>query len=116
VQQWVRLPTTGEAPRKAFHGAAALAPDRQAVFFFGADTYDTDYDNSVMRLDLRSLRWSRDYAADPTTTYPLTADGLVWDPVGQQFIGLDGRATHHYRPGCNTWAIYPAASASGWRS
>jgi hypothetical protein len=48
---WVRLPTTGAVPRKVFHGASALAPDRHTVFFFGADTHDEDYDNSVVRLD-----------------------------------------------------------------
>src|SRR5262249_38255029 len=83
VQQWTRLPTAGEAPRKVFHGAAAIAPDRQAIFFCGADTHDTDYDNSVVRLDLRSLRWSRDYEADSTTTYTLTAEGYAVTTAGR---------------------------------
>jgi hypothetical protein len=174
---WVRLHTTGAVQCKVFHGASALAPDRHTVFFFGADTHDEDYDNSVVRLDLRSLEWSKDYEADTLEDYRITPEGyavtrsqrpwamhtfdcwdyhpltrqlivvsspdhaykvlahfqergvwqgkttpatwfynperktwelvktnsprlfafaLVWDPVGQQFIGHDGAKTYHF--------------------
>jgi hypothetical protein len=83
VQRWTRLPTTGAAPRKVFHGAATLAPDRHEIFFFGDDTHSKDYDNGVFWLDLRSLRWSRDYEADPTTAYTLTPEGYAITTSGR---------------------------------
>lgn len=72
---WVRLKTSGIPPSKKFHGGAAIAPDRNEVFFYGADTHDDDYDNSVFRLNLNSLGWSRDYDPDPTTNYTITPAG-----------------------------------------
>lgn len=73
---WVKLETCGEAPRKVFHGAASLAVDRKEVFFFGADTHELDYDNSVTRLNLDNLSWSRDYEPDSIHTYELTPEGF----------------------------------------
>ena len=73
--QWVNLSTCGDSPRKAFHGASALAPDRRTVFFFGADTHEKDYDNSVYRLSLTDLHWSRDYEADSLEDYKVTPQG-----------------------------------------
>ncbi len=73
--QWIQLATCGEPPRKVFHGASALASDRRTVFFFGADTHEEDYDNSVYRLSLIDLRWSRDYEADALESYRVTSQG-----------------------------------------
>src|SRR5262245_37094716 len=113
VQRWTRLPTTGVAPRKVFHGAATIAPDRHEVFFFGDDTHYKDYDNGVFRLDLRSLHWSRDYEADPTTAYILTPEGYAittsgrpwamhtfdawdYDPVTKKLLAV-GSPKHAYQ-------------------
>ncbi len=73
---WVKLDACGEAPIKIFHGAASIAVDRNEVFFFGADTHEVDYDNSVTRLHLENLRWSRDYAPDAIDTYLVTPEGF----------------------------------------
>ena len=73
---WVKLDTCGNAPRKVFHGAASLAVDRSVVFFFGADTHEMDYDNSVTRLNLENLSWTRDYESDSIETYELTPGGF----------------------------------------
>ena len=73
--QWTKLQTCNNPPRKVFHGASAIAPDRRTVFFFGADTHEKDYDNSVYRLHLSDLRWSRDYEADSVEDYRLTGEG-----------------------------------------
>ncbi len=78
---WVKLDTCGEAPRKVFHGAASIAVDRGEVFFFGADTHEVDYDNSVTRLHLQTLRWSKDYEPDPPDAYMVTPEGF---PVTRQ--------------------------------
>ena len=82
---WVKLKTCGVAPRKVFHGAASLAVDRKEVFFFGADTHEVDYDNSITRLNLENLSWTKDYEPDPVETYeitqggfPLTSKGRPW--------------------------------------
>ena len=83
VNQWIRLSTCAEPPRKVFHGAAALAPDRNEVFFFGADTHDDDYDNSVYRLKLLNLEWSRDYPPDPIENYKITHKGYAVTSTGR---------------------------------
>ena len=80
--QWTKLQTCNRPPRKVFHGASALASDRRTVFFFGADTHEQDYDNSVYRLHLTDLRWSRDYEADSVENYRLTGEGY---PVTSTF-------------------------------
>ncbi|MDH5588309.1 MAG: hypothetical protein OEZ05_16955 [Nitrospirota bacterium] len=72
---WVKLQTCGDAPRKVFHGAASLAADRNEVFFFGADTHDVDYDNSVTRFQLENVQWTKDYEPDPVKTYQVTPEG-----------------------------------------
>ncbi len=80
---WVKLKTCGEAPRKVFHGAASLAVDRNEVFFFGADSHEVDYDNSVTRLNLEHLSWTRDYEPDPVETYELTSEGFPMTSTGK---------------------------------
>ena len=81
--QWIRLSTCGDSPRKVFHGGSALAVDRNEIFFFGADTHDEDYDNSVYRLDLSTLEWTKDYEADPIEDYRLTKDGYALTKTGR---------------------------------
>jgi hypothetical protein len=81
--QWIRLSTCGDAPRKVFHGASALAPDRNEIFFFGADTHYKDYDNSVYRINLPTLEWSQDYEADPIEEYLLPEDGYAVTKAGR---------------------------------
>ena len=113
ANKWIRLKTTGNAPNKVFHGAATIAPDRHEVFFFGADTHDDDYDNGVFRLDLKSLKWSRDYEADPTADYTITPEGYTittsgrpwamhtfdswdYDPVSRKLVAV-GSPDHAYK-------------------
>ena len=81
--QWIRLSTCGDAPRKVFHGASALAADRNEIFFFGADTHHEDYDNSVYRLNLSTLGWIQDYEADPIEDYQLTEQGYAVTKAGR---------------------------------
>ena len=81
--QWVQLSTCGDVPRKVFHGASALAADRNEIFFFGADTHQKDYNNSVYRLNLSNLAWSKDYEADPIEDYRLTEDGYAVTTAGR---------------------------------
>ncbi len=111
--QWIQLPTCNHSPPKVFHGASALASDRSTVFFFGADTHEKDYDNSVYRLSLKNLNWSQDYHADPLDTYRVTPqgypvtttnrpwamhsfDGWDYDPVHKMLV-LTGSPTHATR-------------------
>ncbi len=77
TNQWTKLSTCREAAPKVFHGASALASNRRTVFFFGADTHDKDYDNSVYRLSLENLQWSKDYKADALDTYRVTPEGYA---------------------------------------
>ena len=72
--EWVRLPTTGEAGPKVFHGGATIAPERGLVFFFGSDTHwptplEKGETNAVWRLNLKTLAWSQDYEQDPKSSY-----------------------------------------------
>lgn len=94
---WVKLPTCGPVPRKVFHGAATLAEHRGEVFFFGADTHDLDYDNSVTRLNLENLKWARDYEPDPIETYGVTQEGYPITKTGRPW------ATHAF----DTWDYHP---------
>ena len=60
--EWIVVPTLGEAAPKVFHGGASIAPDRDAVFFFGSDTHsptalEKGESNALWRLDLNSLKW-----------------------------------------------------------
>jgi len=75
TNEWITIPACGNPPRKVFHGASALAADRRTVFFFGADTHEKDYDNSVYRFSLTDLRWTQDYNADSLETYRVTPQG-----------------------------------------
>ena len=81
--QWIRLSTCGDPPRKVFHGASALAADRNEIFFFGADTHHADYDNSVYRLNVSTLEWTKDYEADPIEEYQLTQNGYAVTKAGR---------------------------------
>ncbi len=81
--QWMPIPTTGSPPRKAFHGTMVVDPDRDLLFVLGADTHYEDYDNSVYRLDLVTLRWSRDYSPDPVDDYRVTPDGYTLTEAGR---------------------------------
>lgn len=113
ANKWVRVETTGNPPRKVFHGAATIAPDRHEVFFFGADTHDDNYDNRVFRLNLKSLGWSWDYEADPTADYTITPEGYTitksgrpwamhtfdswdYDPVSRKLVAV-GSPDHAYK-------------------
>jgi len=102
--QWVRLSTCGDAPRKVFHGASALAADRNEIFFFGADTHDKDYDNSVYRIHLGTLEWSKDYKADPIEEYLLTEDGYAVTTTGRPW------AMHTFDAGCLLAKPWPLQS------
>lgn len=108
VGEWVEIPTTGDAAPKIFHGGAAIAPERHEVFFFGSDTHhptqlEKGETNSVWRLNLESLHWSKDYEQDPKSTYRIlpdsqtvtttgrpwamhTFDCVEWDPVVQRLV------------------------------
>ena len=94
---WVKLPTCGPVPRKVFHGAATLAEHRGEVMFFGADTHDLDYDNSVTRLHLENLEWARDYEPDPIETYGVTQEGYPVTKTGRPW------AMHAF----DTWDYHP---------
>ena len=83
LNQWVRLFTCRDAPRKVFHGASALAADRNEILFFGADTHHKDYDNSVYRIHLRTLEWSKDYESDSLEEYLLTEEGYAVTTTGR---------------------------------
>ena len=112
--QWIQVTTCNQSPPKVFHGASALASDKRTVFFFGADTHEKDYDNSVYRLNLTNLRWEKDYEADSLANYrvtpqghPVTStnrpwamhtfDGWDYDPVHNLLI-LVGTPKHATRP------------------
>lgn len=94
---WVKLDTCGMAPRKVFHGAASLAADRHEVFFFGADTHEVDYDNSVIRFHLENLSWTRDYEPDSLVTYELTPQGFPITSKGRPWA-IHAFDTFDYHP------------------
>jgi hypothetical protein len=56
---------------------------RDLLLVFGADTHHEDYDNSVYRLDLRTLRWSRDYEPDHIEDYHLMSEGYPVTRTGR---------------------------------
>ena len=94
---WVKLDTCGDAPRKVFHGAASLAVDRNEVFFFGADTHEVDYDNSVTRLHLENLHWTKDYEPDSVEIYKLTPEGFPITSNGRPWA-IHAFDTFDYHP------------------
>ena len=77
--EWVAVPTTGEAAPKVFHGGAAISPARGVVFFFGSDTHaptglEQGETNSVWRLNLKTLAWSKDYEQEAKSAYRILPD------------------------------------------
>lgn len=132
--QWIQLTTCGEPPRKVFHGASALASDRRTVFFFGADTHEEDYDNSVYRLSLIDLRWSRDYEADALEDYRVTSqgypvttterpwamhtfDGWDYDPIRKSLVlvGIPSHATQAIQHVKDQGELSHAIESTTWR-
>ena len=86
--KWVPVPTTGEAAPKVFHGGAAIVPVRGEVFFFGSDTHaptglEQGESNSVWRLNLKTLTWSKDYEQDPKSTYRILPDSQTVTTSGR---------------------------------
>jgi hypothetical protein len=86
--KWVSVPTTGEAAPKVFHGGAAIVPVRGEVFFFGSDTHaptglEQGETNSVWRLNLKTLTWSKDYEQDPKATYRILPDSQTVTTSGR---------------------------------
>jgi hypothetical protein len=86
--EWVDVPTTGESAPKVFHGGAAIAPERGEVYFFGSDTHhptelEKGESNSVWRLDLQTLCWSRDYEQDSKSAYRITPDSQAVTTTGR---------------------------------
>ncbi len=94
---WSKLETCGVPFKKVFHGAATIASDRSTVFFFGADTHESHYDNSVMRLHLDTLEWTRDYAPDPLEGYTISGKGVPITGKGRPW------AMHAF----DTWDYHP---------
>lgn len=106
--RWADIPTTGQAAPKVFHGGATIAPERSEVYFFGSDTHsptelENGESNSLWRLNLETLRWSRDYGQDPKSSYRITPDSqtvttsgrpwamhsfdcVEWDPVVRRIV------------------------------
>jgi len=86
--KWVPVPTTGEAAPKVFHGGAAISPARGEVFFFGSDTHaptglEQGESNSVWRLNLKTLTWSKDYEQDAKSTYRILPDSQTVTTSGR---------------------------------
>jgi hypothetical protein len=86
--EWVRVPTTGVAAPKIFHGGAAIAPERGEVFFFGSDTHaptplEKGESNALYRLNLQTLEWSMDYEQDPKSAYRILDDGQTETAAGR---------------------------------
>ena len=95
--KWVKLETCGYAPRKVFHGAASLAAVQNEVFFFGADSHELDYDNSITRLNLENLSWMRDYEPNSIETYELTPEGFPITSNGRPWA-MHSFDTFDYHP------------------
>ena len=77
--RWVSVPTSGEAAPKVFHGGATIVPEKDLVVFFGSDTHaptplEKGESNSVWRLNLNTLTWSRDYEQDPKSDWVILPD------------------------------------------
>ncbi len=85
---WVDIPTTGEAAPKVFHAGATIAPERSEVYFFGSDTHhptelEHGESNSLWRLNLETLRWSKDYEQDPKSSYRILPDSQTVTTSGR---------------------------------
>ena len=74
-----------------------MAVDRNEVFFFGADTHEVDYDNSVTRLQLENLHWTKDYEPDPVNTYTVTPEGYPMTSKGRPWA-MHAFDTFDYHP------------------
>ncbi len=121
--RWVRVPTRGTPAPKVFHGGAAIAPERNEVYFFGSDTHaptplENGESNALWRLNLETLAWSQHYQADPksASTYLLleggvtetasgrpwamhTFDAVEWDPVAERLVVVSFPAHTRFQPG-----------------
>lgn len=117
---WVDIPTSGQAAPKVFHGGATIAPERSEVYFFGSDTHsptelENGESNSLWRLNLETLHWSRDYEQDPKSTYRIlpdsqtvtttgrpwamhTFDCVEWDPAVGRIVVISHPAHVSFRP------------------
>ena len=120
ANQWVRLPTHGTAAPKVFHGGAAIAPERNEVYFVGSDTHhptplEKGESNAVHRLNLETLIWSQDYEQDPKSTYRIipenqaetttgrpwamhTFDVVEWDPTIKRVVAVSYPVHTRFRP------------------
>jgi hypothetical protein len=88
ANEWVRIPTTGVAAPKVFHGGAAIAAERGEIYFFGSDTHaptalEKGESNALYRLDLKTLAWSQDYEQDPKSSYRILSDGQCVTTTGR---------------------------------
>lgn len=82
---WVKLPTTGAIPGKIFHGGMTLDSDCGLLLLFGSESHErsSQYDNSVRRLDLKTLVWSQDYPPDPISSYTRSEEGVLATTFGR---------------------------------
>jgi hypothetical protein len=118
--EWIRVPTTGVAAPKVFHGGATIAPGRSEVYFFGSDTHsptslEKGESNAVFRLNLEKLTWSQDYEQEPLTSYRILGDGqtvtaagrpwamhtfdaVEWDPTARRIVVVSHPAHTRFRP------------------
>lgn len=83
--KWVKLPTTGATPTKVFHGGMALDTEQDQLLVFGSDSHrrPQDFDNSVYRLNLTTLQWSRDYQPDAVAHYEVGQDKIARTTTGR---------------------------------
>lgn len=118
--RWVNVPTSGEAAPKVFHGGAAVIPEKDLVIFFGSDTHaptplEKGESNSVWRLDLKTLSWSRDYEQDPKSNWLILPDSqcatatgrpwamhtfadVDWDPATRRVVVVSGPLHARFEP------------------
>lgn len=120
ARRWVKLTTHGTAAPKVFHGGAAIAAERNEVYFVGSDTHhptslEKGESNAVYRLNLETLTWSQDYEQDAKSTYRIvlhqqaetttgrpwamhTFDAVEWDPAVERVVVVSHPEHTRFRP------------------
>ena len=78
LDQWVKLETSND-PGFLRQGHSGIAYDtkRNKIYFFGSDTHNENWDNTVHELDLNTLTWDTHYSEANKKTYRLDENGYA---------------------------------------
>jgi hypothetical protein len=75
ANQWVRLNTFGDAPRRSRHSGAIYDPRKHRLLIFGSETHGFDWDNAVHEFDALTQEWRSHYEPSRPGSYRTDGNG-----------------------------------------